>query len=61
MEPLAVAVHALAKLAQLKTNQNVVIFGPGPIGLLCMAGTSAQSVMQIEARKARGQPVLMTL
>jgi threonine dehydrogenase-like Zn-dependent dehydrogenase len=29
IEPLAVAVHALYTVAQLKTNQNVAVFGAG--------------------------------
>jgi threonine dehydrogenase-like Zn-dependent dehydrogenase len=31
IEPLAVAVHSLYTVAQLKTNQNVAVFGAGDL------------------------------
>ncbi|MDA4809451.1 hypothetical protein NY486_26770, partial [Enterobacter hormaechei] len=34
---LSVAVHSVANVGGLRTNQNVLIFGAGPVGLLCMA------------------------
>jgi D-xylulose reductase len=41
MEPLAVAVHSVANLGGFRANQSVVIFGCGPVGLLCMAVAKA--------------------
>lgn len=38
IEPLAVAVHALSSVAKLPPHKNVVVFGAGPVGLMCMAG-----------------------
>ncbi|KAK9895972.1 xylitol dehydrogenase [Cystobasidium minutum MCA 4210] len=40
-EPLAVAVQAVAKVADLHANKNVAIFGAGPVGLMCMAVAKA--------------------
>ena len=37
MEPLSVAIHSVANTSQLRANQSVVVFGAGPVGLLCMA------------------------
>ncbi|BEJ11879.1 hypothetical protein CspHIS471_0203390 [Cutaneotrichosporon sp. HIS471] len=37
MEPLSVAVHSVSNVGGLRTNQNVLIFGAGPVGLLAMA------------------------
>lgn len=37
MEPLAVAVHAINYIGQLRAGQSVIVFGAGPVGLLCMA------------------------
>ena len=41
MVPLAVAVHSVAILGGFRANQSVVIFGCGPVGLLCMAVAKA--------------------
>jgi D-xylulose reductase len=41
MEPLGVAVHSVANLGGFRAGQSVVIFGSGPIGLLCMAVAKA--------------------
>ena len=49
MEPLAVAVHAIANIAQLRANQSVAIFGAGPVGLLCMAVARALGASRIVA------------
>lgn len=38
IEPLAVAIHALSSVAKLPAHKNVVVFGAGPVGLMCMAG-----------------------
>lgn len=40
VEPMAVAVQ-VAKVADLRANQVVVVFGCGPIGLLCQAVAKA--------------------
>ncbi|ORX36932.1 sorbitol dehydrogenase [Kockovaella imperatae] len=37
VEPLSVGVHSVSTLGQLKSNEIVVIFGAGPVGLMCMA------------------------
>ena len=34
-EPLCIAYNAMAKHAQIKPGDLVVVIGPGPIGLLC--------------------------
>ena len=49
MEPLSVAVHAVATLAQVKTNQSVAVFGCGPVGLLCMAVAKALGASRVVA------------
>lgn len=47
MEPLAVAVHAVLKLGQLQAAQSIVVFGCGPVGLLCMAVAKAAGAARI--------------
>ncbi|KAK2466297.1 hypothetical protein APHAL10511_001939 [Amanita phalloides] len=37
MEPLSVAVHAVHRLGDLRACESVLVFGCGPVGLLCMA------------------------
>ncbi|KAL5530183.1 hypothetical protein ACEPAF_6440 [Sanghuangporus sanghuang] len=49
MEPLSVAVHSVSTLAKLRANQNVAIFGYGPVGLLCMAVAKALGASRIIA------------
>ncbi|OBZ70304.1 putative D-xylulose reductase A [Grifola frondosa] len=49
MEPLSVAVHSVSNIAQLRANQSVVIFGAGPVGLLCMAVAKALGARRIIA------------
>lgn len=49
MEPLAVGVHSVKTLGQCTTNQVVVVFGAGPIGLLCMAVAKALGARRIIA------------
>lgn len=46
VEPLAVAVH-VARLADIKAGQNVVVFGAGTVGLLCAAVAKAMGAKQI--------------
>jgi len=41
MEPLAVAVHSVYNIGQIRANQTVAVFGAGPVGLLCMAVAKA--------------------
>ncbi|CAK9786460.1 sorbitol dehydrogenase [Cutaneotrichosporon oleaginosum] len=49
MEPLSVAVHSVSKLAKCKSGDNVVIFGAGPVGLLCMAVAKALGAARVVA------------
>lgn len=49
MEPLAVAVHSVKTLGQCSTNFNVIVFGAGPIGLLCMAVARAMGARRVIA------------
>ena len=48
-EPLSVAVNALAKVAEMRSNASVAIFGAGPVGLLCMAVAKALGAKRIIA------------
>lgn len=48
MEPLAVGVH-ITRQAQIKQGQSVVVFGAGPVGLLCMAVAKAYGANTIVA------------
>jgi D-xylulose reductase len=49
MEPLSVAVHSVSTLGKLKSGQNVVVFGAGPVGLLIMAVAKALGAKKIVA------------
>ena len=49
MEPLSVAVHSVANTAGLRANQAVVVFGAGPVGLLCMAVAKALGASRVIA------------
>ncbi|KAK7695916.1 hypothetical protein QCA50_000555 [Cerrena zonata] len=49
MEPLSVAIHSVANTAGLRANQTVVVFGAGPVGLLCMAVAKALGASRIIA------------
>ena len=49
MEPLTVAIHTVIHSGRLYAGQNVVIFGAGPIGLLCMAVARAQGAVRVIA------------
>ena len=49
MEPLSVAVHAMSNTGKLRAGQNVVVFGAGPVGLLCMAVARALGANRIIA------------
>ncbi|KAA8911735.1 chaperonin 10-like protein [Sphaerosporella brunnea] len=46
VEPLSVGVH-VAKLADVRPGESVVIFGAGPVGLLCAAVARAYGAMKI--------------
>ncbi|KAH9951645.1 xylitol dehydrogenase [Amylocystis lapponica] len=47
MEPLSVAIHAVANIAGLRPSQKVVVFGAGPVGLLCMAAAKALGASRV--------------
>jgi hypothetical protein len=56
MEPLAVGVHAVSTLGQFKSNESLVVFGAGPVGLLCMAvakGLGARRVIAVDINEQR--------
>ncbi|KAK9456230.1 chaperonin 10-like protein [Dipodascopsis uninucleata] len=48
VEPLSVAVH-VSKLAEIKTGSSVIVFGAGPVGLLCCAVAKAFGATTIVA------------
>ena len=43
------AVHAVYNIGQIRANQNIAVFGAGPVGLLCMAVAKACSASRIIA------------
>ncbi|KAH8105902.1 xylitol dehydrogenase [Cristinia sonorae] len=49
MEPLSVGVHSVANIGGLRAGQNVVVFGAGPVGLLCMAVAKALGAARVIA------------
>lgn len=56
MEPLSVAVHAVATVGGLRTAQNVLIMGAGPVGLLAMAvakGLGAAKIIAVDINEER--------
>ena len=56
MEPLAVGVHSVYTLAQVRPNQVVAVFGAGPVGLLAMAvarACGARRVIAIDIIESR--------
>ncbi|WVQ78699.1 chlorophyll synthesis pathway protein BchC [Cryptococcus sp. DSM 104549] len=56
MEPLSVAVHAIISVAKAKPDANFVVFGAGPVGLLCMAvarAVGAKRVIAVDINPAR--------
>lgn len=56
MEPLSVAVHAIANVGALRTGQTVLIFGAGPVGLLGMAvakGLGASRIIAVDINEDR--------
>ena len=48
IEPLAVGVH-ITKQASIKPGDTVVVFGAGPVGLLCMAVARAFGACKVVA------------
>lgn len=49
MEPLSVGVHSVHNLGQFRANQSIVVFGCGPVGLLCMAVAKALGAARVIA------------
>jgi len=49
MEPLSVGVHSVFTQAKLQPTQSIVVFGCGPVGLLCMAVAKAIGASRIIA------------
>jgi len=49
MEPLSVAIHSVANIAGFRSNQTCVVFGAGPVGLLCMAVAKALGASRVIA------------
>jgi D-xylulose reductase len=56
IEPLAVGIHSVFTLAQVRANYVVAIYGAGPVGLLCMAvakALGARRVIAIDIQQSR--------
>lgn len=56
MEPLSVAVHAIANVGGLRTGETVLIFGAGPVGLLAMGvakGLGAKKIIAVDINEER--------
>lgn len=49
MEPLSVGVHSVANLGEFKSDQVCIVFGAGPVGLLCMAVAKALGARRVIA------------
>ena len=49
MEPLAVGTHSCNTLGKLRPNESVVVFGAGPVGLVCMATARAMGAKRVIA------------
>lgn len=55
-EPLSVAVHAVATVGCLRTAQNVLVMGAGPVGLLSLAvakGLGAAKIIAVDINEER--------
>lgn len=55
VEPLSVGVHAL-KQAAIKPGQSIVVFGAGPVGLLCCAvarAFGASEIIAVDIKQSR--------
>jgi D-xylulose reductase len=56
MEPLSVGVHAVHNLGGFKSGESIVVFGAGPVGLLCMAvakGLGARRIVAVDINQDR--------
>ncbi|KAL0571183.1 hypothetical protein V5O48_010775 [Marasmius crinis-equi] len=56
IEPLAVGVHAVSTLGSFRANQALLVFGCGPVGLLCMAvakALGASRIIAVDVQPAR--------
>ena len=56
MEPLSVAVHAIANVGGMRTGYNVLVMGAGPVGLLAMAvakGLGARKIITVDINADR--------
>ncbi|KAF8639679.1 hypothetical protein AX17_000943 [Amanita inopinata Kibby_2008] len=56
IEPLSVAVHSVCRLGNFRACQSLLVFGCGPIGLLCMAvakAFGASRVIAVDIVKSR--------
>ncbi|WVR07288.1 chlorophyll synthesis pathway protein BchC [Kwoniella sp. DSM 27419] len=49
MEPLSVGIHSVSTLGNIKSDQVVIVFGAGPVGLLCMAVAKALGARRVIA------------
>lgn len=49
IEPLSVAVHSVANTGGFRSTQSCVVFGAGPVGLLCMAVARALGAERVIA------------
>ena len=49
MEPLSVGIHSVANIGAFRTNESIVVFGAGPVGLLCMAVAKALGARRVIA------------
>lgn len=49
MEPLSVGIHSVANIGGFRANQSIVVFGAGPVGLLCMAVAKALGASRVIA------------
>jgi D-xylulose reductase len=47
VEPLSVGVHAITKVAEMRPNSNICVFGAGPVGLLTMAAAKALGARRV--------------
>lgn len=55
VEPLSVSVHAMRQAA-IKPGQSIVVFGAGPVGLLCCAvarAFGASKIIAVDIKKSR--------
>lgn len=56
VKPVAVAVQ-ITKVGKVKPNQTVVVFGCGPIGILCQAVSKAYAAQKVIGVDIRGSLV----